>query len=124
MSCRRILGAAGKLLVGLTLAVSSPAVAGAYCTGLISKSLTFADGRVMIFAQWRGEWTAICSLKAEWKGVSTEICWAWYAAINEAVTQQKQVTIYYEPLTQAQCANVGSYDGAEAPGYVMVDGAP
>lgn len=106
------------------LMISGPAQAAVSCYGNLSKALTYSDGRVMVESSWRGDWTTICSLNTPWKDIPTQTCWAWYAAANEAVTQQKKVYVYYPTLNWDQCPHIATYDNAPAPGYVLLEGTP
>jgi hypothetical protein len=97
---------------------SVPAHADAYCIGLVNETLTYADGRMMIYSAWRNDWTTLCSLNGAWNGISSQTCFAWFSQVQAAVAARRNLGIWYGGLTQAQCATMGTYDTSPAPVYV------
>lgn len=108
--------------VGILCSFSSVAIEGvkaeAYCYGLVNEALTYGDGRVMILPQWRGEWTVVCNLNTTRSGVSPQTCFSWFAQLQTAVTQRRNIGIYYHTLQQSECATMSVYDSSPAPLYV------
>jgi hypothetical protein len=121
----RTLKSHGRLILMALIAVSlSPlytysANAGTYCSGVPEQVLTYDHGRVMIFGSWRNDWTSICSVEEEWKGVGIQTCWNWFALVNEAASQGNEIIVYYSDLSSnADCATLPIYGASIAPGYV------
>jgi len=88
---------------------------------IITRSLTYNSGAVAIFAPWRSDFIQICNLTSDWKGISTQLCFAWFAKINNAVIQGKSIQIYYYGYNSPWCATMPTYINSPAPGYIEVD---
>ena len=98
--------------------IPSPAHADAYCVGLLNEALTYNDGGVMIYSQWRNDWTHICNLNTTWNSISPQTCFAWFSQIQTAVTARRPIGVYYAGLAPAQCATMPVYTSTPAPLYV------
>ncbi|MEO9599791.1 hypothetical protein [Parasphingorhabdus sp.] len=102
------------------LILPSSANANAFCSGTVTHTLTYVNGGVMIRSTWRNNWTQICNVKEEWKGVTPEVCYIWFSHASSAVTENKPLTVHYLGLDQAECATMPTYGGAPAPYYVLL----
>jgi hypothetical protein len=115
---RKIVITFGAALISLSAALPSTAHAAAYCSGLIYEAITYDSGDVMILPAWRADWTVVCNLNTTRSGVSAQTCFAWFAQIQAAVTQKKNLGIYYGTIEQAQCNTMATYINAPVPLYV------
>lgn len=111
-----------RVIMAVTLALASASAhAEAYCgPTVVTESLSYRDGRVLILAPWRGDYVTMCSMTVAWKGVDPQVCWVWYSKIENAVADGKKLLIYYPNITQAECATMAIYDGAPAPGMISM----
>lgn len=110
-----------NLIVALAILssiLSQPAAANAYCTGTISTSWVSSNGNVYILGSWRGDHTMICSIKAEWNGITPDVCAAWMAEVDAAISLSRSVTLEYVGLVS--CDALPAYEAAPAPNYVML----
>ncbi len=108
------------MLASLALAFSSNANAATSCSGFLTNVISYANGDVTIYGLWRTDWTQICNLNQERLGVSPQTCFSWFSIMSSAITENKQVVVYYPTLTQAQCATMPTYASAPVPGYVRL----
>lgn len=111
-----------KIFTAITLGIfgSSPAWADTLCgPQVITRVLTYSDGRVMIFAPWRNDFTDICNLQTTRNGVTPNTCFGWFSKISTAVAQQKKISIYYLTASGVTtCATIPTYASSPAPGYI------
>lgn len=100
-----------------TLALPQPAVAND-CVGTVNSSYMIYNGAVIIRGTWRNDYTQICNLKTEWKGVTPDVCAGWKAMLDAALSLGRTVSIYYSP--DVNCAQIPYYGDAPSPYYVMM----
>ncbi|MDE1265403.1 hypothetical protein [Vibrio aestuarianus] len=62
-----------KLLLALLL-VSPSALADISCYGEVKNVLQYANGSVNVLTTYRNQYTYICNIKNDWKGVSPQAC--------------------------------------------------
>jgi hypothetical protein len=98
-------------------AMAQPALAND-CVGTVNSSYLTIDGSVILRGTWRNDFTQICNLKTEWKGVTPDVCAGWKAMIDAALTLGRTVSLYYSP--DVTCAQIPYYGGSPAPYYVML----
>lgn len=89
-----------------------------FCVGQVENLIIRSDGGVQINADWRGDYTQICSLNSEWKGVSVINCSMWVALIESARKQKRPVSTWYPSNVFSSCTQIPTYQDAPAPGYV------
>lgn len=109
------------LLIAIMLASLAPsqgARAAAWCTGTISASWVSAGGDVYLLGSWVGTHTRICNLDSTWSGITPSVCASWMAKIDAAISTSRQVTVYYDSISD--CSTIPSYTNAPAPWYVML----
>lgn len=115
---------ANRALIRLVLALSGlyalPAHASLYCAGNPTAIYTTSDGHVSMRNTWRNDWTYICNVNEEWKGVPPQTCWAWFAQINSAIVENKQMTLLYMLPDSSACATLPTYASSPAPAYVLM----
>ena len=101
------------------LSVAQPASADVYCGGTISHSWVDINGNVFVWGSWRQAHTQICNLTTAWKEVAPEICAAWLAKADAAVSLGRQVLLSYP--TESSCAALPQYGSTPAPAYLMLN---
>lgn len=55
-----------------------------WCTGKITRLYVTNGGVLVIRGNWRNEYTTICSLEGEWKGVKVDTCKGWLSVATTA----------------------------------------
>lgn len=83
------------------------------CYGTINSSYMVKNGEVIIRGTWRNDYTQICNLKTEWKGVTPDVCAGWKAMVDAALTLGRTVAIYYSP--DVTCSTIPYYGDAPSP---------
>lgn len=101
-------------------AFATPGHAG-YCSGVANNALTYSNGDVMANVSWRVDWVKLCSLTQTYGDVSPQTCFAWFSVINNSMSYNKSLTVYYPTISDAECATMPTYGGAPIPGYVMMN---
>lgn len=119
-SLRRI-GTIGAM-VGALAFFAQPAHGEVYCVGPVSESLVTEGGSVLIYSSWRNDWTTVCNLNSARGNVSPQVCFSWFSAIQTAVTQRRNLGLYYlTPTDQSFCNTMPTYDNAPTPYYVRTN---
>lgn len=92
-----------------------------WCYDKITQVLTYRDGFVSINGSWRNNYTHVCNLNSEWKGVPTQTCWGWFAQLNQAVSEGLKVSVLYDNVPDSMtCADLPTYGSSLPPGYVLL----
>jgi hypothetical protein len=113
--------AATFVTIASMFALATPAHAVGYCTGTISVVYNYSNGDVMFTSSWRSNLTKVCNLEQVWKGINPQTCWSWFAVAQTAVTESRNVIVYYPSLaSSADCATMPTYGSAPAPGYFAI----
>jgi hypothetical protein len=99
----------------------TPAKAAGWCSGTATNALTYSNGDFMARVSWRNDWVKICSLTQAYGDVSPQTCFAWFSVINNSMSYDKTLTLYYSSITDADCATMPTYGAAPVPGYVMMN---
>ena len=105
------------MLVGL---MSIGAQAGSFvCRTNIDNVLLYGSGAVNVRHEGRGDYTYICNLNSDWKGVSVTTCAMWASLLINAHENDKRVVFYYRQTDEYdRCAELPTYSGAPAPVYI------
>lgn len=90
-----------------------------YCSGSINQTYTDVSGNVVIYAPWRGDWTAICNLNYDWKAVKPATCFGWFSSVSTALVNGKGIIIYYTG-SQVNCTTLQTYAESPAPFYIRL----
>ncbi|MDC5850974.1 hypothetical protein OPW32_17400 [Vibrio europaeus] len=110
-----------KLLLALLL-ISPVAMADIQCSGEVKNVLQYANGDVNVFTSYRNDYTVMCNIKNDWKGVSPQACQGMLSVLLTAQSTGKKVATYYNG-NQHTCQNLPYYGGAPGPVYVgLVNG--
>lgn len=113
-----MLAAAGA--VGALVSLPGTARADVFCTGVPTEVNTRSDGLVMLYATWRNDWIAICSIDRTRSGVSPTTCTTWAAQLVTAASQGKTIGFYYSGTTN--CAAIAAFENSPAPSYIRFFG--
>jgi len=110
-----------KLYMAMFIAIgllASPAKATVWCDGKINQFYTDSSGNFVILPTFRGDWVQICSVQAEWKGISVQTCNTWIATVISGMSGGKTFTMVYADLSD--CLQIPSYSSAPAPSYIRL----
>lgn len=88
------------------------------CSPTIGGLLIYAEGWVNLNHSARGDWTIICNLKSEWKGVSMQTCALWASTLQDAKNRGKPVSMYFYGNTGDTCETLPTYSGSPPPVYI------
>jgi len=89
-----------------------------WCAGKVMQVLTYADGSVHLFGEWRGDYTQVCSLAGDWKGVPALTCKSWVSTAQVALVAGRNVIVQYNDAPG--CNAVPAYGAAPGPNYLML----
>jgi len=90
------------------------------CSGTVRNIIQYADGRMMIFGSWRGDFTMLCNTATVWNGISTGVCSKWYATASIAYTTGRPVVVSYGDAGTATCGTLPTYQSAPPPDYLSL----
>ena len=106
-----------NLICGLTLlAFGCPAFAVFQCNVTVQKVLIYEDGSVNVYHTGRGDYTYICSLSEERKGVSIQTCAMWASMLQNIKKNSGIAQLYYSG--EGSCATLPTYASSPAPTYI------
>lgn len=108
------------LLLVVPLSCQQAVAAPLGCSGTVQRIIQYADGRMMIFGSWRGDFTMMCNTETAWNGIPTGVCTKWYAAANIAYTTGRQVVVSYADAGTATCGTLSTYQSAPPPDYLLL----
>jgi len=89
-----------------------------WCAGKVLHVLTYADGSVHLFGEWRGDYTQMCNLAGDWKGVPALTCKAWLSTAQVALVTGRNVIVQYADAPA--CNAIPAYGVAPGPAYLML----
>ena len=112
---RKILAAALVSLLPV-----APAFANAVqCNATIGAVLVYSDGSVNVLHSGRGDYTFICNLQNDWKGVKPSTCAMWTSLLQAQKRAAKPAQFYYySGGAFSSCADIPSYSNAVPPVYI------
>src|SRR5881398_3265553 len=109
-------GVVMRTVLSLVLTLSSSAYAAPQiCDGRIMRFLTYADGGVMIWPDWRKDWIYVCNLNTAWNGVLPSTCASWFAEIKTAGATFPRISTTVSYADAPACAAMPTYGRAPAP---------
>lgn len=106
------------LAIIAAVTISQPAHAASLCSGTITRSLVYSSGAVSVLGSWRNATTQVCNLKIEWKNITPDVCAAWLARIDAAVSLQRPIAFYF--TEDLDCASYDTYNASPAPYYIQL----
>lgn len=104
----------------LSLPLSSPAHAAAYCDGTVANMFTDSGGGVHVLPTFRGNWIQVCNLQTTWKAVAPMTCTLWATTLTSGLLEQKTFKFYYSDPA-LECSAIPTYADAPPPYYVMIN---
>jgi uncharacterized protein (DUF39 family) len=105
-----------KIIFLMSMLVSYAAQGAYHCNASINKVLLYANGNVNVNHSGRNNYTIICSLKQEYKGVSVATCAMWASLLDDIKKDNGQAIFYYGG--EGQCSSLPTYGSAPAPVYI------
>ncbi|NQY33693.1 MAG: hypothetical protein HRT37_01735 [Alteromonadaceae bacterium] len=104
------------LLLLLSLGASSASAGYIYCTGKVENIYIHQSGDIVIYGEWRKDFTKICNTKNS----DVVTCSLWASSVTTAVKDNPDVKVQYFVSDDTTCATLGTYQNAPDPGYVMI----
>lgn len=105
-----------KKLLGLLVLASANSFGDYHCTVDVSRVLVYGNGSVNILHSGREDYTYICDMDGDWKGVSTVTCAMWASLLQNSQVNDKKAIFYYEGT--GSCATLATYGSSPAPVYI------
>lgn len=117
----KIMGRSSLVFLASTIAlmcVPLPGFADFTCTVDVNKVLIYSNGIVNVLHSGRGNYTHICSLQQEYKGVSITTCAMWASMLANFQEKNRRAVFYYNDEAVQSCAELPTYNLAPAPIYI------
>ncbi len=96
------------------------AAAQIWCQGKISNTYVDSTGTLTIQAAWRGDYTALCNVRTNWKGIDATTCMTWLGIALMATSKQQTVNVSYNDPAVPACNTLATYVNAPPPIYLML----
>lgn len=107
------------ILLSLSVSLISPIYAGTFsCSANVNKVLLYKSGVVNVLHSGRNNYTVVCSLNEEWKGVSVTTCAMWVGLLQDLKRRNVQAIFYYSTNEATSCADLPIYGNAPSPVYI------
>lgn len=104
---------------GALLVTSFSSSAAFECHVNVQHVLAYKDGSVNVRHSGRGDYTIICNLKQEYKGVSVTTCAIWTSMLLDVKKNNRKVYFYYDSTPSVNsCADLPIYGSAPTPVYI------
>ena len=100
----------------LSVMFSTPANAAFHCSADINRILIYGNGTVNILHSGRNDFTVICDLNSEWKGVSVTTCAMWTAMLQNIKKNNSKAIFYYGG--EGTCSALPTYGSTPAAVYI------
>ncbi|MBW8184290.1 hypothetical protein [Shewanella nanhaiensis] len=100
----------------LSVMFSTSVNAAFHCSADINRILIYGNGTVNIRHSGRNDFTVICDLNNEWKGVSVTTCAMWTAMLQNIKKNNGKAIFYYGG--EGTCAALPTYGSTPAPVYI------
>ncbi|MBQ4890693.1 hypothetical protein J8L86_12605 [Shewanella sp. MMG014] len=105
-----------KLIVFSFVSLSFSTSAAFNCSVDVSRVLIYGNGSVNILHTGRGDYTYICNLNNDWKGVSVTTCAMWTGMLQSIKQNNGKAIFYYGG--EGSCSTLPTYSGTPAPVYI------
>ncbi|KPZ73134.1 hypothetical protein AN944_00282 [Shewanella sp. P1-14-1] len=86
------------------------------CSVDVSRVLIYGNGSVNILHTGRGDYTNICNLNNDWKGVNVTTCAMWTGMLQSIKQNNGKAIFYYGG--EGSCSTLPTYGVAPAPVYI------
>lgn len=100
----------------LILSTSFSAKATFNCSVDVNRVLVYGNGGINILHSGRNDYTVICNLNTDWKGVKPVTCAMWVGLLQNAQVNNKKVIFYYNG--EGTCGTLPTYGNTPAPVYI------
>lgn len=107
-----------SLLLVVTFGYPLNAFAAFSCNVDLLNVLFYKSGFINVRHSGRSDYTYICNLNEEWKGVSITTCAMWGSVLVNLHESGKQAQFYYSAEELDDCSELPTYSSAPAPVYV------
>jgi len=88
------------------------------CNAKVNKVLLYKNGAVNVLHTGRNNYTVICNLNQEWKGVSITTCALWVGLLQSVKERGTNTTFYYSSSEATSCSDLPIYGNAPSPVYI------
>lgn len=95
---------------------STNVLASFHCTVDVQRVLVYATGGINILHTGRDDFTNICNLNSDWKGVKPLTCAMWTSLLQNAQVNEQKVIFYYPD--EGSCKELATYSSTPAPVYI------
>lgn len=86
------------------------------CTASVKNVLVYSSGMVNVFHTGRNDYTMVCSMNGDFKGVSSTTCAAWVGMLQAIKRKNGVANFYY--ADSGSCATLPTYGNSPAPVYI------
>jgi hypothetical protein len=86
------------------------------CNVTVKNVLVYSSGMVNLLHSGRGDYTFICNLSEDYRGVSVTTCAMWTAMLQAIKKKNGLANIYYDGT--GSCATLPNYSSAPIPVYI------
>ena len=105
-----------RTIAMLTLLMSSMSFATFNCVVDVKRVLVYGNGAINVLHSGRNDYTYICDLQGDWKGVDTVTCAMWTSMLQNLQVNNRKAIFYYNG--EGSCANLPTYGSTPAPVYI------
>ncbi|TDF35107.1 hypothetical protein EYS14_22285 [Alteromonadaceae bacterium M269] len=105
-----------KILFFVLALTSFNSLAAFNCTVTIKRVLIYANGAVNVLHTGRNDYTVVCNLGSEYKGVGVTTCAMWAGMLQNIQENKSRAGFYYNG--EGSCATLPVYGNAPAPVYI------
>ena len=89
------------------------------CSGEIKNILQYSNGSLNVLTSYQKDYTMMCNIKNDWKGVSPQACKGMLSILLAAQSTGKEIVTYYSG-NQYTCQNLPYYGYTPGPIYVGI----
>jgi len=85
----------------------------------VKRVLIYGTGNVNLLHSGRNNWTVVCNLSEERKGVSVTTCAMWVSLLQDFKKRDASATFYYNTTPEYDsCTELPTYSNSPAPVYI------
>lgn len=106
-----------RIVLFLSILLNSEYLIAAYsCQVDVRRVLVYASGVINVLHSGRNDFTHICKLNGEFKGVDTVTCAMWASMLQNIQANGQRAIFYYNG--DGSCETLPTYGSAPAPVYI------
>ena len=87
-----------------------------HCEVTVKRVLAYGNGAVNVIHTGRNDYTYICNLSTEYKGVSITTCAMWTSMLQNIQSKKNKAIFYYDGT--GSCSELPTYGNTPAPVYI------